>query len=84
MKVFIFAALFTTLDFTTKAQWFDFSNNNEHATAAVTVGQAGFGTEYAGIGVGGSISIRGFYVDCLIDGPDHQYDNHVSQDYDNQ
>ena len=76
-KVILFTALFATLGLTSKAQWLDFSNNSEHASVALTIGEAGFGTGYAGFGLGGSLSICGFYIDCLINSPEHLYDKHM-------
>ena len=76
-KIILFTALFATLGLSSNAQFLDLSNNSEHASVAFTIGKAGFGTEYGGLGIGGSLSICGFYVDCLINSPEHLYDKHM-------
>lgn len=86
-KITLVAALVAAVGFTANAQWFDFSNNSKHVTAGITIGEAGhgagdspWGKPYAGVGVGGSLSFLGIYADCLINGPEFQYDNHVRQE----
>lgn len=86
-KLIIFATLVATLGLNARAQWFDFSNNNESFTIGFVLGEPGFGAgnspaefgnkPYAGFGAGGCLSIMGFYVDFLINAPEHKYDNHV-------
>lgn len=86
-KIILFAALLAAVGTTANAQWFDFSNNNSDFTVGITLGQAGTGAgvspapdwnkPYAGFGIGASVSICGVYIDCLINGLEHQYDNHV-------
>ena len=76
LVAFALIALFSTS--TVRAQWFDFANNEDRATAGFQVGAAGFGTDYADIGIGASLSFYGVYIDFLLSGPEHKTDNHVN------
>ena len=90
-KLIIFATLVATLGLNAQAQWFDFSNNQHDFLVGLTPGVPGFGAgnspvlygnkPYAGLGVGVSISIMGIYLDCLVNGPDNKYDNHVRDEF---
>ena len=60
------------------AQWFDFANNEERMTLGVHLGEAGFGTDYADLGFGVSLSCYGVYLDFILSGPQHKNDNHVN------
>lgn len=88
-KIILVAAL-VAFGFTANAQLFDFSSNKDDFNVGLTIGEVGFGAgnspathgnkPYAGFGWGGSLSFYGVYVDCLINSPEYQYDNHV-RDY---
>lgn len=81
MKHKLLAALtiFLVLSMTSaKAQWFDFANNEERLTIGFNIGAAGYGTDYQDVGFGTSLSFYGVYIDFLLSGPDHKYDNHVN------
>lgn len=77
-KVFLFASLMAFVGFSANAQWLDLSNNNNRITVGFQLGEAGFGTDYAGFGWGVSVSVVGIYADFLLCSPEHIYDKHVN------
>lgn len=60
------------------AQWFDFSTNKNHLDIGFTLGEVAPFTEYSDFGAGVSLSAYGVYIDFVSAGPEHKYDNHVT------
>ena len=52
-----------------KAQWLDWTSNNERVEIGFQLGQSATGTEYAKLGFGGSINLLGVHVDFLVVAP---------------
>ena len=75
-KILILATL-VALAVSAKAQWFDFSNNDERLTLGFHLGANAVGTEYSNFGFGASLSVMGVYMDFMRVIPAHKYDNHV-------
>ena len=86
-KVALFAVLFTLMTLSAKAQWFDFSENDDRAVVGINTGLVGYRNvsdlgnaetwDFADVGVGGSIVIAGVYVDFVYVNPDHRFDSHI-------
>lgn len=81
MKKIITVILFLAVVSISKAQWFDFSTNNEHATMGFAVGKNALGTDYSNWGFGIGFSVFGFYGDFFRVTPEYEFDKHV-HDYD--
>lgn len=75
-KTLIIVALLT-MAFSANAQLFDFSSNANRFELGLNIGQVGTNTDYAGMGLGIGLNAFGFQIDFLMNGPEHQYDNHV-------
>ena len=78
MKKSIFFAALVAVSMTASAQWFDFSNNASRYGIGVHIGEIGRSTDYSDIGGGFSINVLGVYFDYSQAGPEHRYDNHVT------
>jgi len=78
MKKSILFAAIVALSMTANAQWFDFSQNSNRIGIGLNMGELGRGTSYTDFGGGVSINILGVYIDYTQAGPDHKYDNHVT------
>ena len=78
-KTTVIAALLA-LTMGANAQWFDFSNNNRRFDIGFQIGVAGINTNYNDFSYGLSTCIYGVYLDFLYSGPEHKFDNHVTQD----
>ena len=86
-KVVLFSVFFTLMTFSAKAQWFDFSENNDRAVVGLNTGLVGYRSvsdlgsadtwDFADVGVGASIAIAGVYVDFIYVNPDHRFDSHI-------
>ena len=60
------------------AQYFDFSSNSGRFEAGLNIGKAGFTTPYEGLTLGFNAVIWGVSVNVIKEGPQHRYDNSVS------
>ena len=69
---------FVAFAMSASAQWFDFSQNNGRLGLGFHIGQVGRGTDYTDIGGGVSLNVFGVYFDVVQAGPEHKYDNHVT------
>ena len=88
-KVTLFAVFFTLMTLSAKAQWFDFSENDDRAIVGINTGLVGYRNvsdlgsastwDFADVGVGASIAIAGVYVDFVYVSPDHRFDSHIVQ-----
>jgi len=78
MKKSIFIAALMAMTMGANAQWLDFSTNNERYGAGFHVGMAGWNCEYSDLGFGVSLNLLGMYFDYMKAGPEHRYDNHVT------
>lgn len=78
-RFFICALLLAFACNSVNAQFLDLANNNNRLTVGFQIGEAGWHTDYAGLGLGASLSVCGVYVDFLLSPPEHQHDNHVNQ-----
>ena len=77
-KTFLIIAL-TLLSVSAGAQnLFDFSSNNGRLEAGVYLGQPGYTTTYAELGLGVDIVAWGIQFDFIQAGPEHKYDHHVT------
>lgn len=85
-KVVFFAVLFSMITISTKAQWFDFSQNKYDATIGLNLGVVGYhfngqiDKTYAGLGGGVSLSLVGVYLDFIYQSPEHKWDRTVTQE----
>ena len=87
MKKFaLIAVLLSMITISAKAQWFDFSENNDRIVVGGDIGLVGYrsvgamGTDnLADLGFGLNFSIAGIYADFLYVSPDHRFDSHVVQ-----
>lgn len=57
---------------------FDFSQNSRRFEIGLNLGQAGSFSPRADFGVGVSLALAGFYLDCLVAEPQHKFDHTVS------
>lgn len=83
-KVALFVALFTMMTFSAKAQWLNFSENQNRAVVGFHAGLVGYNgvddipnKSLSDLGFGISLNIVGVYADFLYVTPDHMYDSHV-------
>lgn len=60
-----------------RAQFLDFTQNDDRVFMGVHLGQAGTGTKYPGFAGGFSVSVCGVYVDFLLSPPRYEDDNHI-------
>ena len=61
-----------------RAQWFDFSENVHRYEIGFNLGMVGVNSEFQDFGWGASISAWGVYLDFLSAGPMYKYDNRVA------
>lgn len=78
MKKILILATILFVAMTGRAQWFDFSNNSERAGIGFHLGQMGMHTDYTDFGGGFSVNVLGVYFDFSKAGPEHKFDNHVT------
>lgn len=76
-KSMLFTVLLTVAS-VASAQWFDFSNNSKRIGIGFHIGEIGMGCEYSEVGGGASLNVCGVYVDFAKAGPEHKWDNHVT------
>jgi len=79
--------LFTMLTVSAKAQWFDFSQNQDRAVAGFHAGLVGYEginnistMKMTDLGLGMSFNFMGIYADFLYVTPDHMYNSYVVQE----
>ncbi len=78
MKRFIVLAALLLAAVNANAQWFDFSNNNDRYEAGLNLGKAGYTTPYEGLTIGFNAVVWGVSLNIIKEGPQHRYDNTVS------
>ena len=83
-KVALFMVLFFMMTLSTKAQWFDFSQNQKRAVVGFNAGVVGYknvndipNKSLSDLGLGISLNVAGMYADFLYVTPDHMYDSHI-------
>ena len=86
-KLALFAALFSMMTFSAKAQWFDFSQNTTDFTIGLNLGEVGYHFDgshvdktYSDFGFGLSFSLVGVYVDFMYQQPEHRWGNKITSD----
>ena len=83
-KLSFLVVLFSIISFNAQAQLFDFSNNDRDASIGFNIGAVGYhfngkiDKTYTGLGFGASFSIKGIYIDCIYQGPEHRYSHKVA------
>ena len=86
-KLAIIALLFSMMTISAQAQWFDFSENMDRAVVGLNTGLVGYRNvsdlgsadtwNLSDIGVGGSFSLAGGYIDFVYVSPDHRFDSRL-------
>jgi len=83
-KSIIMVALLAMMTMSVKAQWFDFSQNQNDVTIGFNLGVVGYhfnghvDDTYANLGGGVSLSIMGVYLDFIYQSPEHRYGNKIT------
>lgn len=84
-KSIIMVALLAMMTMSVKAQWFDFSQNQNDASIGLNLGAVGYhfngshtDKTYSDLGYGVSLSLLGFYADFMYQPPAHRWDSKVS------
>lgn len=78
MKKIFLVAVLVALVANANAQWLDFRNNDERYGIGLQLGMVGRGADYTGFGGGVSLNVYGIFIDYTQVGPEHKYDNHVT------
>ena len=85
MKKFaVLVVLFSITAINVQAQLFDLSNNEKDFSIGLNIGVVGYhfngkiDKTYSGFGVGGSVSVKGIYMDFIYQSPEHRYSRKVA------